>query len=72
MISNYLKDLEKFYSNRGINLKKTGNKWSFRTSSEDLTEDLTIFKEKKRKMSRAALRDTCYYSLSTTYYTSRN
>ena len=54
MIGNYLKDLEKFYSKRGINLKKTGNKWSFRTSVE-LTQELTIFKEKKRKMSRAAL-----------------
>ena len=53
-ISNYLKDLDKFYSNRGINLKKTGNKWSFRTS-EDLSKELTIFKEKKRKISRAAL-----------------
>ena len=30
------------------------NKWSFRTSVE-LTEQLTIFKQKKRKMSRAAL-----------------
>ena len=54
MISNYLKDLAKFYSNRGINLKKTGNKWSFRTTV-DLSEELTIFKEKKRKLSRAAL-----------------
>ena len=54
MIGNYLKDLEKFYSKRGINLKKTGNKWSFRTSVE-LTQELTIFKQKKRKMSRAAL-----------------
>ena len=54
MIINYLRDLEKFYSNRGINLKKTGSNWSFRTSS-DLAEELIIFKEKKRKMSRAAL-----------------
>ena len=53
-INNYLNDLENFYSKRGINLKKTGNKWSFRTS-EDLTEELIIFKEKKRKLSRAAL-----------------
>ena len=53
-INDYLKELVKFYSNRGINLKKTGNKWSFRTS-EDLIKELTIFKEKKRKMSRAAL-----------------
>ena len=26
MIGNYLKDLTKFYSNRGVILKKTGNK----------------------------------------------
>ena len=50
----YMKDLQKFYENRGINIVKTGLKWSFRTSSE-LSDDLTIFKEQKRKISRAAL-----------------
>ena len=50
----YLLELKKFYSNRGINLKKTGLKWSFRTSPE-LSNELTIFKKQKRKISRAAL-----------------
>ncbi|MDC0045180.1 SMC-Scp complex subunit ScpB [Pelagibacteraceae bacterium] len=53
-IKQYLSDIKKFYEKRGINLIKTGNKWSFRTS-EDLIDDLTIFKTQKRKLSRAAL-----------------
>ena len=53
-LKTYLLDLEKYYSNRGINLVKTGSKWSFRTS-EDLSEELTIFKKQKRRISRAAL-----------------
>ena len=51
---NYLATLAKFYSERGINLIKTGSKWSFRTS-RDLIDELTIFKKQKRKLSRAAL-----------------
>ena len=47
-------NLEKFYADRGVNLIKTGNKWSFRTSSY-LSDELTIFKKQKRKISRAAL-----------------
>ena len=50
----YLINIQKFYEVRGINLIKTGSKWSFRTSS-DLIDDLTIFKQQKRKLSRAAL-----------------
>ena len=50
----YLTNIQKFYQTRGINLIKTGSKWSFRTSS-DLIDDLTIFKQQKRKISRAAL-----------------
>ena len=50
----YLDQLNKFYNNRGINLVKTGSKWSFVTSPE-ISEDLTIFKQQKRKISRAAL-----------------
>jgi len=50
----YLINIQKFYEIRGINLIKTGSKWSFRTSS-DLIDDLTIFKQQKRKLSRAAL-----------------
>ena len=53
-IKKYLSDIKEFYEKRGINLIKTGNKWSFRTS-EVLIDDLTIFKTQKRKLSRAAL-----------------
>ncbi len=48
---NILKD---FYKDRGINLIKTGNKWSFRTS-HSIKEELTIYKTQKRKLSRAAI-----------------
>jgi len=50
----FLEQLKNFYKNRGINLIKTGNKWSFRTSNA-IKDDLTIFKKQKRKLSRAAL-----------------
>ena len=53
-LSKYLLELQSFYKSRGINLLKTGNKWSFRTSSE-LSDKLTIYKTQKRKLSRAAL-----------------
>ena len=53
-LKEYLLNLKNFYSDRGINLVKTGSKWSFRTSG-DLSDDLTIFKKQKRRMSRAAL-----------------
>ena len=53
-ISNQLQEIKDFYKNRGINLIKTGNKWSFRTA-EDLSDELTIFKTQRRKLSRAAL-----------------
>ena len=53
-LKEYLLNLKKFYSDRGINLIKTGSKWSFRTSG-DLSDELTIFKKQKRKISRAAL-----------------
>ena len=49
-----LEQLKNFYSDRGINLIKTGNSWSFRTSP-DLIDKLTIFKEQKRRISRAAI-----------------
>jgi len=52
--NNYIEEIKKHYENRGINLSKTGKKWSFRTSDE-LSEDLVIFKQQKRKLSRAAL-----------------
>ena len=50
----YMLEIKIFYENRGINLIKTGLKWSFRTSS-DLIDDLLIFKVQKRKLSRAAI-----------------
>ena len=53
-LKEYLLNLKKFYLDRGINLIKTGSKWSFRTSG-DLSDELTIFKKQKRKISRAAL-----------------
>ena len=49
-----IESLREFYQNRGINLIKTGNKWSFRTA-ESIKDDLTIFKAQKRKLSRAAI-----------------
>ena len=49
-----IEDLKMFYETRGINLIKTGNKWSFRTS-ETIKDELTIFKKQKRKLSRAAI-----------------
>ena len=52
--NDYMKEIQNLYQDRGINLLKTGSKWSFRTSS-DLVEELTIFKKQKRKISRAAL-----------------
>jgi len=52
--NNYMQEIKSFYKTRGFNLTKTGKKWSFRTS-DDLIEDLIIFKEQKRKISRAAL-----------------
>ena len=47
-------NLKLFYNERGINLIKTGNKWSFRTS-DTIKDDLIIFKKQKRKLSRAAI-----------------
>ena len=53
-VKKYLNELKQFYEQRGVNLINTGNKWSFRTSTE-LSSDLAIFKSQKRKLSRAAL-----------------
>ena len=51
---NEINKLKDFYNDRGINLIKTGNKWSFRTS-ETIKDELIIFKKQKRKLSRAAI-----------------
>ena len=53
-LDNLLNDLKKFYENRGINLIKTGNSWSFRTAN-DLYDQLIILKTQKRKLSKAAI-----------------
>ena len=49
-----LKEIQNSYSEKGVNLIKTGNSWSFTTSPE-LSKELIIFKKQKRKLSRAAL-----------------
>jgi len=53
-IKSLLEKLKNYYTGRGIVLKKTGNTWSFRTAPE-LSDELTIFKEQKRKLSKAAI-----------------
>ena len=53
-LSEYLIQLKDYYSNRGFNLINTGAFWSFRTNP-DLSDNLTIFKKQKRKISRAAI-----------------
>jgi len=52
--NNQISILKDHYKDRGINLIKTGNRWSFRTSVS-IKDDLTIFKTQKRKLSRAAI-----------------
>ena len=52
--ASYMDEIQIFYKDRGINLIKSGVKWSFVTSSE-ISDDLIIFKKQKRKISRAAL-----------------
>ena len=53
-LNKILNDLKNHYQDRGINLIKTGNYWSVRTSN-DLYDQLTILKKQKRKISRAAI-----------------
>ena len=50
----FINEIKKYYQDRGIQLIKTGKKWSFITSPE-ISDELTIFKKQKRKISRAAL-----------------
>ncbi len=50
----YIYELQNEYKERGVNLIKTSNKWSFRTSV-DLSESLSIHRKQRRKISRAAL-----------------
>tara|TARA_B100000886_G_scaffold273377_1_gene197299 strand:+ start:202 stop:837 length:636 start_codon:yes stop_codon:yes gene_type:complete len=53
-LNKYLEEIKNFYRNRGINLIKTDKKWSFRTA-DTISDDLTIFKTQRRKLSKAAL-----------------
>ena len=53
-VKKVLTDLKKLYSERGVNLVKTGKNWSFRTAP-DLFDNLIIVKKQKRKLSRAAI-----------------
>ena len=53
-LNQYLNEIKSYYSSRGINLNKNGTKWSFKTCAE-ISEELIIFKQQKRKISRAAL-----------------
>ena len=53
-IGNYLRDLEKFYSNRGINLICISKKWSFRTA-ENLSGLMSQQKNVEKKLSKAAI-----------------
>ena len=53
-INSLLKELQNLYSDRGVNLKKTGESWSFITSPE-FSNDLIFVKKQKRKLSRAAI-----------------
>jgi len=64
-----MENLKEFYKDRGINLIKTGNKWSFRTA-ESIKDDLTIFKTQKKKQFLGIIRFnilsllTCLYALA--------
>ena len=49
-----LENLQKFYSNRGINLVCISNKWSFRTS-ENLSSFMSQQKTVEKKLSKAAI-----------------
>ena len=49
-----LNDIKQSYKNNGVNLIKTGNRWSFRTAA-DLYNKLIILKKQKRKMSKASM-----------------
>ena len=53
-INSLLIELQNLYSDRGVNLKKTGESWAFITSPE-FSNDLIFFKKQKRKLSKAAL-----------------
>ena len=53
-ISQVMADLKAAYENRGVNLVRVGKAWAFRTAP-DLAESLVIERERRRKLSRAAV-----------------
>jgi len=53
-VQNILQKLQKFYSNRGINLVCISKKWSFRTS-DTLSELMSEQKTVEKKLSKAAI-----------------
>ena len=60
-----LNELQKEYQDRGINLIKLANRWSFRTSvdlADQLREEITG----QKKLVKSCNRNTCNYCLSST------
>ena len=53
-VGNLIKRLSKLYENRGVNLVEVGKGWAFRTAP-DLAPEMTVYREVRRKLSRAAL-----------------
>ncbi len=53
-LSEILADLEKFYQNRGVQLRQAAHGWFF-TTAGDLSEHLVYHKKQSKKLSRAAM-----------------
>lgn len=53
-VTGLLQELEDLYANRGVNLRRVGKGWAFRTA-KDLSPYMTLNKEVPRKLSRAAI-----------------
>jgi len=53
-VEELLGELQQLYANRGVQLRKVGNAWAFRTA-EDLAGRLQIDRQVTRKLSRAAV-----------------
>lgn len=53
-VETLLSELQQLYANRGVQLRRVGNAWAFRTA-EDLADRLRIDRQVTRKLSRAAV-----------------
>ena len=53
-IGSLIKRLVEIYKNRGVNLVEIGKGWAFRTAP-DLASDMTVYREIRKRLSRAAL-----------------